>query len=254
MNKVTKAASDIANDPATAIALGSAFMAAANGGIEGVYVNMAAAFGIACLKGYESWTGREQGRPFAALALVNFGTAVSVGGHAYMDHGMNPAILQKALITGTYFFSGIRSTLLALQKKRGLETTSFINDPQFFQGLACMGASGLRPVQFALASLGLARTFIKDGASQPGFLRRHYTAARTYATQYGVSAVQHGVTVAQQVLQQGAMVAPTTIQNAAQAIGFALWSWGFTRFDRALNRELVAEIKNVVRYKRDLSP
>ncbi len=234
MQKIGILFRDVAHDPATAIAIGSAFMAAANGGTEGIYLNIAAPVVVAGLRGYESWSGRERGLPFLALSLVNFGTGASIGGHAYWDHGWSSEFYPKALITCTYGFSGLRSSLLSWHQYRGTKPQSVAGDPQFYQGLACYGATRLDKVfadplthvqhviPVALASVGLARSFIKRKADEGSFLMQHYTSARAYAAQYAWSIFTSG--------------------DWKQAVGFGLWSWGLSRFDKDLNKQLRSDL------------
>lgn len=183
MKTVLKTGKDIANDPATCIALGSVFMAAANGGVEGAYLNAAA----------------------------------------------------TAVIAGLYVFSGVRSALLAWQKAHNTGPSNFSNDPQFYQGLGTLCAARMQAIPMIFSVMGIARTVWRDDHSKTdskangvrGFLKRHYTAARCYAAQYGISTATAAWSA-----------------NTEQAIAFALWSWAFTRFDEKLNEEIFDGVRD----------
>jgi len=102
--------SGVANDPASFIALGSVFMAAAKGGKEGALAYLAATVVIVGLKARGCWTGRERGRPFGALAAVNFITSGSIAIRAF-ETPSDPDFMPKILMAAAYGFWGIRSTL-----------------------------------------------------------------------------------------------------------------------------------------------
>jgi hypothetical protein len=222
--------SDVSNDPATFIALGSVFMAAAQGGIEGAVANAVAAVGIGGLAAYESLTGQKKGRPFLGLAALNVFTAGSIGYHAHQNDALGE-INQQTLFTLMYLFSGVRSSLLAWHEWRGTKAKNFTNDPQFYQGIGALLTTRLEKlpqmvksmdanaIPIVLALAGIARTFVHDEPGEKqGFFRRHFTAARAYTAQYGISSL--------------------LAQDWRQTVAFGLWAWGFSRFDRDLNDEL----------------
>lgn len=241
--RIGKIFRDIANDPASVMALGSTFMSAAQGGIEGAWLNGACFLGVASLRGYESWTDKEKGRPFAALAAVNLGTAVSIAYHGYQEHGLSEGFARQASMSLAYTFWSVRSSLLSWQGFRGTQTTKFTNDPQFYQGLGAAMTSRLDrlyalghpiskdmiPVIFAILGVGRTLKNNQDPESQ-SFLMRHYTAARAYSLQYFISSLLAG--------------------KIKERVAFGLWSWAFTRFDQNLNKELMSQLPgNNPKYK-----
>ena len=190
LSRLKKAFIDVTNDPATFIALGSVFMSAAMGGIEGAYLNALATSLIAALKGFESWTGQSKGKPFGLLAGINIATAASIGYHALKQHGISVEIIPQASITAAYALWGVRSGLLSLQERFKIEINDFKNDPQFYQGLGALATTQLQPLASAFSIAGITRTFFNkrlkklEQASPEynGFLK-HFTAARAYAAQ-----------------------------------------------------------------------
>ena len=217
--RLKKVFHDVVHDPATFIVLGSVFMSSAAGGIEAIVANILATTGIASLKAYESWTGDDQGRPFAALGVVNFFTSASIGYHTYEDIGLSIEAIKEYSLSAAYALWGVRSALLSLQERFNFQQKTFKGDPQFYQGLGTVATSGGQPIAAIFGALGVVRT-LKQNDEEMNPVMMNVTAPRLYAAQYAVSIPL--VALADESLEA--------------AIAFGLWSWAFTRFDKFKNK------------------
>ena len=221
---------EVIHDPATTIALGSVVMSYAMGGLEAVVLNAAAVTLIGGLKVYEVWTGKEKGRPFGALACVNFATAASIAFKGFEQHGIDPAIIPQASVALAYILWGTRSTLLSLQQRFNFKHKSFRGDPQFYQGLGAVAtAPSVGGIPAFIGILGVARTFKQN---VKGIFLRHATAARLYAIQYAVST---SITL--------------FLNKPEEALAWAIWTWAFSRFDRDKDQELINIMKQKLNRK-----
>ena len=198
-------------------------MSSAIGGAEAVVLNASAALTIGGIKAYESINNTDLGRPFLALAFVNFATATSIGYHTFSDLKNVDEMITPLSLTAAYCFWGLRSVMLTHQQLKGKKPEGFKDDPHFYQGLGALATTRGEVLPAVFSGLGIGRTLLKKGKER-GFLMEHFTAPRAYSAQYAISAA----------------IAP----NAEIAAAFLVWSWAFSRFDRKLNSELVEKVQN----------
>jgi hypothetical protein len=203
---------DVFTSSAVLLPAGTTLMTSATAGPEAVAVNGTITGITAVLKGIESWTGKDKGLPFGALAVANALTVVSTAYKTISNHTSDTPL--KDLTAGigmslAYVGWGTRSFLMSRNLrngKAGNAAESMADNPRTYDGLGCLAANAdghvpdengeldeAQMVSSALAGMGLARSASVGEQTRlegwRGYVLKNFTAAHLYALSFAATPV-----------------------------------------------------------------
>lgn len=223
-SRIGKTVYDVVSHPGVSLAAGSAFLSSAVAP-EATMPNALAALWLAGARAHESWTGDIQGRPYLALATLNFYTALKA-------LGTDGDTAEQVAVSVAYSAFGTRSLLMRHQEKNQTVPTNILNSPRAYDGAGFTGMgiiSDADPETYALSAASAARAamFEPPEGEKGQLLFKHATAARLLMGSMAVNMAANWGT-------------------SEHASAYALWTWAFYNLDPQANKDFKDDMKTLL--------
>ena len=252
--RVGKTVYDVVTCSAVLFGAGSTMWTLQTSGIAGIAVNASATVASAACAAYNSWTGKTTGLPFYMSAGASLITVASIlakgmpGGYLPIDNINELWTASKEVFfpAAAFFIASTANITQGIQNGKKTKPKGIIDDPQFQYGtcefLAVISIQHGFSAATAPIVAGLARSLIKKSVipqtvtSWRELALKHITPAKFYTFGYTIGTVVSAFT------------------HPSFALTQALWSLGFANLDSKNNKELLPDIKRLIKPLAPVSP